>query len=484
MILQMASAESYPCVENGNPSYEDAYATALETALDITKNSRIIQKEKFDQLPRLHLNDLEIGDYLGSGAFSDVYAAAIYEDHDDYVSVKAMDSNENGEHEDKPHISSEEISEDKYFKYAIKAMSPEVMEDNSKFLCGTADLVIEMHLLSCLDHPNIVKIRGISSAWFSTEESIAENPYFFIMDKLKETLDDKFTTWEENCKKLRDKPTAQKDMLTQRLNVAMDLASAMSFLQERDIIYRDLKPANVGFDIFGNVKIFDFGLARELPGADKQVPGGTYKMTGMVGSPRYMAPEIAKRNTYNTSADVYSFGILLWEMCALQKPFHDCGFKTIERFQKAVVFGNVRPKMLKTWSFSLYDLMKQCWNGKLQDRPDFDYVTSALYREIKYPTDCECDTSKLKKTVHRQRSLQMDRSTIKRQLINRVSFSSIEIDDDNENSQCNDGKSPRQNGPTSFMKRAVSPRRKMRSGSCESEITASLFSKLKQKMLR
>jgi serine/threonine protein kinase len=55
------------------------------------------------------------------------------------------------------------------------------------------------------------------------------------------------------------------------------------------VVYRDLKPDNVGFDVRGDVKIFDFGLSRQLP--SEKLKDGTYNMTGDTGSPRYMAPE-------------------------------------------------------------------------------------------------------------------------------------------------------------------------------------------------
>ena len=56
------------------------------------------------------------------------------------------------------------------------------------------------------------------------------------------------------------------------------------------VIYRDLKPDNVGFDVRGDVKIFDLGLAKEIDPQHK-LADGTYKLTGDTGSLRYMAPE-------------------------------------------------------------------------------------------------------------------------------------------------------------------------------------------------
>lgn len=54
-------------------------------------------------------------------------------------------------------------------------------------------------------------------------------------------------------------------------------------------MYRDLKPDNIGFDVRGDLKLFDFGLSRQLP--PQRLTDGTYRMTGDTGSPRYMAPE-------------------------------------------------------------------------------------------------------------------------------------------------------------------------------------------------
>lgn len=64
----------------------------------------------------------------------------------------------------------------------------------------------------------------------------------------------------------------------------------LSSLSCISIIYRDLKPDNIGFDVRGDVKIFDFGLAKELPTSEK-LADGTYNLTADTGSMRYMAPE-------------------------------------------------------------------------------------------------------------------------------------------------------------------------------------------------
>merc|ERR1712183_1116963 len=107
-----------------------------------------------------------------------------------------------------------------------------------------------------------------------------------------------------------------------KMTSAYDLSDALGYLHGRGIIYRDLKPTNIGFDVRDDVKLFDFGLAKELDPKTK-LDGAVYNLSGNTGSLRYMAPEVAKEQPYNTSVDVYSFAILLWQICTLETPFND-----------------------------------------------------------------------------------------------------------------------------------------------------------------
>jgi len=108
-----------------------------------------------------------------------------------------------------------------------------------------------------------------------------------------------------------------------RLGLLMDLCGAISFLHTNRVIHRDLKPDNVGFDQAGNLKVFDFDVARVLPSQGNwgDYRNETFKMTRKVGSPRYMSPEVAKGERYNEKTDVYALGLLAYEILSLKRPF-------------------------------------------------------------------------------------------------------------------------------------------------------------------
>eukprot|EP00537_Pseudo-nitzschia_pungens_P013812 CAMPEP_0172390236 /NCGR_PEP_ID=MMETSP1061-20121228/6919_1 /TAXON_ID=37318 /ORGANISM="Pseudo-nitzschia pungens, Strain cf. pungens" /LENGTH=951 /DNA_ID=CAMNT_0013120545 /DNA_START=293 /DNA_END=3148 /DNA_ORIENTATION=- len=107
---------------------------------------------------------------------------------------------------------------------------------------------------------------------------------------------------------------------TLRMNLLIDLCSAVAFLHSQKVLHRDLKPDNVGFDRTGTLKVFDFDVARVLP-PHQQEPNQLFRLTKKVGSPRYMSPEVARGEPYNESADVYAIGLLAYEVLNLKRPF-------------------------------------------------------------------------------------------------------------------------------------------------------------------
>jgi serine/threonine protein kinase len=122
------------------------------------------------------------------------------------------------------------------------------------------------------------------------------------------------------------------------------------------------------------MKLIDFGLARILENADPK-SNELYTMSGETGSLRYMAPEVAEGLPYNHKADVYSFGIILWELNAGKKPF--VGLNR-ESFYERIVHGGERPSLNKKWPPELCQLIKDCWGADIDSRPTFGEVIERI----------------------------------------------------------------------------------------------------------
>ena len=142
--------------------------------------------------------------------------------------------------------------------------------------------------------------------------------------------------------------------------------------------FSDLKPDNIGFTSDGTLKLFDFGLVTCVKA--RKHAKDAYDMTGYTGSLRYMAPEVALRERYTEKVDVYSFGIMLWQMAKDRMPFKGMNK---EEFMRNVVRGGVRPKLLdKIWPAGFNDLLSRCWKCNPEERPSFAMVVDILNRLI------------------------------------------------------------------------------------------------------
>jgi serine/threonine protein kinase len=153
------------------------------------------------------------------------------------------------------------------------------------------------------------------------------------------------------------------------------LPRGVEFLHRNRVIYRDLKPKNIGFDQDGRVQIFDFGLARIIPKGAEGI-----RLTGSTGTVRYMAPEVLRCDDYAFSADVYSFAILLWEICTLQTAFVEITCHSSIFSQ--IVHGGVRPAIRKIGSKTLRELLQACWDPNPDARPSFAAIVAQLQLEI------------------------------------------------------------------------------------------------------
>ena len=112
--------------------------------------------------------------------------------------------------------------------------------------------------------------------------------------------------------------------LDQVLRIAGQIADALTAAHEKGIVHRDLKPGNVKITSSGLVKVLDFGLAKRIdePSADgSPMTSGLTEVGTAMGTPAYMAPEQAQGKEVNKRADVWAFGVLVYELLTGRRPF-------------------------------------------------------------------------------------------------------------------------------------------------------------------
>jgi Tol biopolymer transport system component len=169
---------------------------------------------------------------------------------------------------------------------AIKVLPPALAEDPERL----ARFEREAKVLASLNHPNIAQIYGIEDR-------------ALIME-------------------LVDGETVQGPLpLETALNYARQIADALEAAHEKNIIHRDLKPANIMITPAGVVKVLDFGLAAVVQSSDPSNPANSPTLTisptraGMIlGTAGYMSPEQARGKPVHKRADIWAFGVVLFEM--------------------------------------------------------------------------------------------------------------------------------------------------------------------------
>ncbi|KAL4347186.1 hypothetical protein GQ457_17G002160 [Hibiscus cannabinus] len=151
------------------------------------------------------------------------------------------------------------------------------------------------------------------------------------------------------------------------LKVAIDVSKGMNYLHQNNIIHRDLKAPNLLMDENEVVKVADFGVAR--------VKAQSGVMTAETGTYRWMAPEVIEHKPYDHKADVFSFGIVLWELLTGKLPY-EC--LTPLQAAVGVVQKGLRPIIPKTTNPKLADLLERCWQLDPTLRPDFSEIIEIL----------------------------------------------------------------------------------------------------------
>jgi serine/threonine protein kinase len=197
----------------------------------------------------------------------------------------------------------------------------------------------EARTIAGLTHPNIVQI-------FDTEACYAT--YFIVMEKVSGTDLSKLLKMRKVLA-----PAEAMDILKQ-------VAAGLAYAHQQGIVHRDVKPANCALDEQGQVKLMDFGIARRI---QKNPSEGRAKM--VEGTPRYLAPEAAVGKPVDGRADIYSLGIMAYELVTGRVPFYS---ETIRELLQMHV--RKRPPDIARIRSGLPEGLVTFINGSLEKRPE------------------------------------------------------------------------------------------------------------------
>ncbi|KAF7803442.1 serine/threonine-protein kinase HT1-like [Senna tora] len=206
----------------------------------------------------------------------------------------------------------------------------------------------EVTLLSRLHHQNVIKFVAACRTppvYCVITEYLSEGSLRAYMHK----IDRKFFSLQE------------------QVAFALDIARGMEYIHSQGIIHRDLKPENVLISEEFRLKIADFGIACEEAYREVFDDGpGTY---------RWMAPEMIKRKSYGRKVDVYSFGLILWEIVTGSIPYEDMN---PVQAAYAVLNKHSRPTIPSSCPPAMGALIEQCWSQQPDKRPDFWQIVKVL----------------------------------------------------------------------------------------------------------
>mmetsp|Transcript_46584 Transcript_46584/g.68839 ORF Transcript_46584/g.68839 Transcript_46584/m.68839 type:complete len:492 (+) Transcript_46584:17-1492(+) len=283
------------------------------------------------------------------------------------------------------------------------------------------DMITEMEIMFQLatkdiQHPNIITLYGIAvngiiAANDHDDKNIPSCPSL-ILAKLLSTLTNHINKWRDergigwmerrafHRTSINNGATPHHERWTTRIMVLRQISSAVEHMHDCNILYRDVKPDNIGFDADNVVKVFDFGLARSLDGlspvtavdyfddgTDHKRVNAVYKLTGDTGTPRYMPPEVAfSPYHYGKSADVYSLGILFHHVLSLKVPFAAemklLGLRNTSADLLKAVREGMRPSLLTdnngAWPIKLQQLLAKMWHADAKLRPSAAEVVKSL----------------------------------------------------------------------------------------------------------
>uniref|UniRef100_A0A3P8Z0J0 Tyrosine-protein kinase receptor Tie-1 n=1 Tax=Esox lucius TaxID=8010 RepID=A0A3P8Z0J0_ESOLU len=242
---------------------------------------------------------------------------------------------------------------------AIKMLKEFASENDHRDFAGELGVLCKLG-----QHPNIINLIGACENRGYLYIAIEYAPYGNLLDFLR-----KSRVLETDPAFAKEHGTASTLTSQQLLQFAVDVATGMHYLSDKQFIHRDLAARNVLVGDNLVAKIADFGLSR---GEEVYVK----KTMGRLPV-RWMAIESLNYSVYTTKSDVWSFGVLLWEIVSLGgTPY--CGMTCAELYEKLP--QGYRMEQPRNCDDEVYELMRQCWRDRPYERPPFSQISVQLNR--------------------------------------------------------------------------------------------------------
>lgn len=222
-------------------------------------------------------------------------------------------------------------------KVAIKFLPNNFSTDNIE----KERFKIEARAAASLNHPNITTIHSIEEI-INTD---GDNKSFIVMEYIE-------------GQELKSKIRSKQIPVSEVISIACQIAEGLEAAHEKGIVHRDIKSSNIMITKEGKVKIMDFGLAKI--GAGDQVT----KMGTTLGTISYMSPEQARGDEIDHRSDIWSFGVVLYEMITGQLPFKG-------DYDQATVYSilNEEPSSARSIRADVPEFILQVINKSLQKDP-------------------------------------------------------------------------------------------------------------------
>jgi len=229
------------------------------------------------------------------------------------------------------------------------------------------DFVKEVKIMRKIVHPNVVALYGAHT----NPDPNKGQKILLVMEYCQTDLETLLKSDRENKAQIKHNQHLNVLSMRERILLAKDAALGLNWLHGiNGIVHGDLKSANLLIDEKRVLKVSDFGFAVV------KKPNDLRKESSPVGTPLYMPPEVMNCLGYDGfKADIYSFGIVLWEIITSQPPFSQ--FSEWNPFKNAVCSG-CRPEIPVDCPKAVANLMKRCWNADANQRPNFPEILFRL----------------------------------------------------------------------------------------------------------